>query len=211
MNKLPKLFFKVLIVICLVSIIFMIFKYGLISTIPMVLYFFWLLSESYVFKRDANHVSGKVDNSTVVVYGYGRVSHVFVTAIVFLFFTFRKSPDIQHLILGAALLIFGILIRKIAITTLGKHYSHLIDIKNDHQIVQSGIYKYIRHPAYTGMIIASLGLSIAYSSTSSFLFLFLVLVPSIMFRINFEEKALKEINGYKEYALKVKKFIPFIY
>ncbi|WP_407321402.1 methyltransferase family protein [Dickeya ananatis] len=211
MNKLPKFFFNVLLVICLLSIILISFQYGFIATIPMVFYLFWVLSELYVSKRDGRHASGEVDNSTVIVYSYGRMSHIFVTVIVFLFFSSGEIRGIQYLMLGTSLIILGALIRKIAITTLGKHYSHLIDIKRDHQIVQKGIYKFIRHPTYTGMIIASIGLSSAYSSISSFLFLLLVLVPSIMFRIHFEETALKKLKGYEEYSLKVKRLIPFIY
>ncbi|WP_238586073.1 hypothetical protein, partial [Dickeya dianthicola] len=88
----------------MLSIVFILFQYGFISTIPMVFYLFWVLSEFYVSKRDGSHASGEVDNSTVIVYSYGRVSHIFVTIIVFLFFRPGEMRGIQYLVFGTSLI-----------------------------------------------------------------------------------------------------------
>jgi protein-S-isoprenylcysteine O-methyltransferase Ste14 len=86
-------------------------------------------------------------------------------------------------------------------------------IKADHQLVRIGIYKYVRHPAYTGTLIAHLGLGLSFGSWLS---LSLSLVPYVlaaMYRMRVEEQALTEAfgNDYVEYAKQTKRLIPGLY
>ena len=50
--------------------------------------------------------------------------------------------------LGLILLVFGIVIRWWAIWTLGKFFTSTVLIKDDHQLVRTGLYRYLRHPLY---------------------------------------------------------------
>jgi protein-S-isoprenylcysteine O-methyltransferase Ste14 len=58
--------------------------------------------------------------------------------------------------LGPSLLVAGIAVRWTAIHTLGKYFTSTVVIKNDHRLIRAGLYKYLRHPAYTGALVAHL-------------------------------------------------------
>src|SRR5215471_16918896 len=66
--------------------------------------------------------------------------------------------------LGLSLLLTGITIRWVAIHTLGKYFTGTVVIKTDHRLIQTGIYKYVRHPAYTGALLAHLGLGLSFAN-----------------------------------------------
>jgi protein-S-isoprenylcysteine O-methyltransferase Ste14 len=81
----------------------------------------------------------------------------------------------------------------------------------DHRIIDSGPYKYIRHPAYAGMIIAHLGIVLYFFNPITPLIFFLAFLPSIVLRISVEEKTLFRIEGYFIYAENRKRLIPLIW
>lgn len=67
-------------------------------------------------------------------------------------------------VLGLALLLAGVAFRWAAIYTLGKYFTGMVLIKSDHRFVRSGLYKHLRHPAYTGALVAHLGLGLSFSN-----------------------------------------------
>lgn len=116
-------------------------------------------------------------------------------------------------ILGLALLLIGVAIRWMAVYTLGKYFTGTVLIKGDHRLVRTGLYKHLRHPAYTGALIAHLGLGLSFANWFS---LSLSLVPywmAAMYRMHVEEQALREAFGeeYIIYARDTKRLIPKIY
>ncbi len=75
----------------------------------------------------------------------------------------------------------------------------------------SGMYKYIRHPIYSSLLLALLGLVIYCQSMPGLVFWFTG-VFFIGYKTRFEEKQLMlKFPEYKEYQLHTKKLIPFIY
>jgi protein-S-isoprenylcysteine O-methyltransferase Ste14 len=116
-------------------------------------------------------------------------------------------------LLGLALLLVGIIIRWTAIYTLGKYFTGTVLIKNDHQLIRSGLYKYLRHPSYTGALLAHLGLGLSFSNWIS---LTLSVVPfsvAAFYRMHVEERALREAFGdaYISYSQGTKRLIPKLY
>ena len=113
---------------------------------------------------------------------------------------------------GGCLFLIGICLRVVAIRTLGKYF--LTDLKTlqDHRLIKQGIYKHIRHPAYLGTLIFSIGIPLIFSSLYGFL-LILALFPIYLYRIRIEESMLLKEFGdeYLEYMKKTRKIIPFIY
>lgn len=63
---------------------------------------------------------------------------------------------------GAVLAITGLALTLWARITLGKYWSRIVAVKEDHKLVQSGPYWTIRHPLYTGLLAASLGTAMAF-------------------------------------------------
>ncbi len=61
-------------------------------------------------------------------------------------------------------MIAGIIIRWTAIYTLDKYFTGTVLIKEDHRLIRNGLYKYLRHPAYTGALMAHLGLGLSFAN-----------------------------------------------
>jgi len=114
---------------------------------------------------------------------------------------------------GIGFMVVGISIRWVAILTLGKYFTGKIRILEDHRLVRGGIYKYVRHPAYAGAILAYFGFGFAFSNWISFLLIFLPILVAAMWRMRIEERALGEALGdeYLEYSATTKRLIPGIY
>ena len=114
---------------------------------------------------------------------------------------------------GAAIMICGILFRQYAIFTLGKFFTATIQIKKDHELIQTGPYRYIRHPSYLGILIMALGLGIAMANWVSLILCVVLPAIGLIRRIQFEEKELEQHFGkkYQDYIKNTRRVIPFIY
>jgi protein-S-isoprenylcysteine O-methyltransferase Ste14 len=114
---------------------------------------------------------------------------------------------------GLMLVLTGMFIRIFAIRTLGKFFTVNLGIKNDHQLIKKGMYKYIRHPSYTGSLLSFLGLGLSLNNWISLPVIFIPVLIAFIYRINVEEKLLLARIGleYKEYEMHTKRLIPFIY
>ena len=104
------------------------------------------------------------------------------------------APNVVSSI-GLALLLAGITIRWVAIFTLGKYFTGIVVIKTDHQLVRSGIYKHLRHPAYTGSVLAHLGLGLAFANWYSLLLSSVPYLLAALYRMRVEERALTTAFG----------------
>ena len=115
--------------------------------------------------------------------------------------------------LGLAMLIAGIVIRWSAVHTLGKYFTGTVLIRNDHRLIRSGLYKHLRHPAYTGALVAHLGLGLSFSNWFSIVLSSAPYVTAALYRIHVEERALGEAFGdeYLNYSKSTKRLIPKIY
>lgn len=116
-------------------------------------------------------------------------------------------------ILGAVLLVSGIGIRVWAIRTLGKHFTATVTLTNDHRLVRSGPYRWVRHPSYLGAFMAILGCPLFLNAYWAVLIAFLAMSIAYYLRIGVEEKMLSVYFGdqYKDYQENTKRIIPFIW
>ena len=115
-------------------------------------------------------------------------------------------------LVGASFLLLGVTLRVLAQKALGKHFSYALRIINDHTVVKQGIYKYIRHPAYSGYLLFFFGVALLFSSWYGFLIM-LLLIPCFLYRIGIEEEMLVGRLGaeYQAYKKVTKKMIPYLY
>ncbi|WP_297630756.1 isoprenylcysteine carboxylmethyltransferase family protein [uncultured Clostridium sp.] len=119
----------------------------------------------------------------------------------------------ESYIIGILLMILGIIVRAIAVGTLRKNFTLEVNISSKQKLITSGIYKYVRNPAYTGSIVSLMGIAISFRCVNSIIWSFILLIVCYSYRIKVEERALKERFGdeFLQYCIKVKKLIPFIY
>ncbi len=96
--------------------------------------------------------------------------------------------------------------------TLGRMYSAEVTIQQNHELIISGIYRYVRHPRYLGAIILGLGLSLLFRSWIV-LALFTPFLIVILSRIRDEEAVLLEEFGqdWEQYCKHSWRLIPFLY
>jgi protein-S-isoprenylcysteine O-methyltransferase Ste14 len=172
------------------------------------LYVIWILAESPVAGQDSK-TEGKqtLDFGTCQLYALGQAG-TFLTALWLP--AIWTAPGVAHF-LGFFIFLGGILYRLRAIRTLGEFYSHKVRRMAQHQIVDSGPYRLIRHPAYAGMLIANIGLTLYFLNWVTLAILLFVLLPSIVLRILVEEKMLYAIEGYASFAKTRKRLFPGIW
>jgi protein-S-isoprenylcysteine O-methyltransferase Ste14 len=114
--------------------------------------------------------------------------------------------------LGVGLFAAGGALRIWPVFVLGKRFSGLVAIQPGHTLVTNGVYGVIRHPSYLGLLINSLGWSLAYRSGVGVL-LTVLLIPPLLSRISAEENLLRTQFGdeYKAYCSHTSRLIPGIY
>jgi protein-S-isoprenylcysteine O-methyltransferase Ste14 len=114
---------------------------------------------------------------------------------------------------GITLLLAGIAFRWAAIYNLGEYFTGTVLIKGGHRLVRTGLYKRLRHPAYTGALVAHLGLGLSFSNWFSLALSVVPYFAAAMYRIRVEEQALIEAFGeeYITYARNTKRLIPKVY
>jgi len=85
-------------------------------------------------------------------------------------------------------------------------------LKQNHELIISGPYKMVRHPIYTGIIIAVLGTAIMTGQVKGFIALALTFF-AFWHKSRFEEELMFREFGeqYKAYSLRVKKLIPWVF
>jgi len=114
---------------------------------------------------------------------------------------------------GLILICSGLALRWISIFQLKKYFTVNVAILQDHQLVQDGLYRHIRHPAYAGSLLSFFGLGLAFNNLSSLLAILIPIAISFLYRISVEDAALGESFGaeYEEYRKRTKRLIPWVY
>jgi protein-S-isoprenylcysteine O-methyltransferase Ste14 len=170
-------------------------------------YLVWLLSESNVSTTEDSKGETSKDKGTCELYAFGR----FLTVLT----AMAATTEWQQMNLiagfGLALFIFGVLFRLYAINTLGRFYSHRVRLIGEHRIIDTGPYRYVRHPAYTGMLTAHLGFVLFFYNPWAMAAYLFVLLPAVVMRIKVEEVALYELEGYPTYADDHKRILPLVW
>ncbi len=115
--------------------------------------------------------------------------------------------------LGYFMVAFGLVFRWIAIIALGKAFTVKVSILEDHILKTDGIYKHIRHPSYTGLLIYYIGLGLVMQNWISALVLIVFPAFAVINRIRIEEKVLMEhfSSDYKNYQKRSWRLFPFLF
>jgi protein-S-isoprenylcysteine O-methyltransferase Ste14 len=116
-------------------------------------------------------------------------------------------------IAGIILFTLGLGFRAYAIWRLGRFFTVNVAIAADHQLIDSGPYRFIRHPSYTGALFAFFGMVLTMGNWLSLLVVMLPVFAVFVYRMNVEERALISGLGdsYRAYIARTKRLIPFVY
>jgi protein-S-isoprenylcysteine O-methyltransferase len=117
--------------------------------------------------------------------------------------------------LGAGLVVMwaGLALRAWSIQHLGGLFRAVVVIQPDHRLVTNGPYRFLRHPSYTGALMAALGFGVALGHWTSLLALLMGWGVGIAYRVRVEEAAMQDAFGpaYAEYAARTRRLIPLVY
>ena len=114
--------------------------------------------------------------------------------------------------MGVGLFVLGSAVRLWPVFVLGDRFSGLAAIQRKHSLVTHGIYGWIRHPSYLGLIVGSLGWALAFRSGVGVI-LVIFMVPALLARIKSEERLLHDHFGeeYDAYRARTSRLIPRLY
>jgi protein-S-isoprenylcysteine O-methyltransferase len=115
--------------------------------------------------------------------------------------------------LGCFFIAFGVTIRLMAVAALKQQFTTKVSIIERHKIVETGIYKMVRHPAYLGHLASLLGIGLVLGNWVGLTALVALPFTAILYRIHVEESALLNYFGpaYQEYASRTKRLLPGIW
>jgi Putative protein-S-isoprenylcysteine methyltransferase len=177
---------------------------------------FWLICELFLLrrKRAADKNADKKNYVVMYVIQFGAAIAGVAIGNWFQFtnfFLYNPSPVFP--IAGAALLCLGLAVRLTAISQLKEFFTVNITIRENHRLITDGLYKTIRHPAYTGQLMSFAGLGLLFGNPVSFPIIFIPDLILILQRIHREEAMLAANFGqeYMEYKARTKKLMPHIY
>jgi len=112
-------------------------------------------------------------------------------------------------VLGALLTMLGVAFACWARYVLGRNWNSVVQVKQDHELIQSGPYRWVRHPIYTGLLLAFVGTAMAIGEWRGLICVVIVAV-SFWFKLKLEERWMRDNFGvaYENYMQRTKALIP---
>jgi protein-S-isoprenylcysteine O-methyltransferase Ste14 len=114
--------------------------------------------------------------------------------------------------LGVLTLFSGGLLRRHCFRELGKFFTGVVTVQADHRVIESGAYRWVRHPSYSAALLIVLGIAVSVGNWLSVVVSFVLAFLAYSYRAHIEEKALLASLGapYARFMDTRKRFIPFI-
>lgn len=175
-----------------------------------IFYAYWLVS-AFVTKRTA------VRESIIGSFSY-RIPAV-LAAIVLIYASRMPKPMSAVIfpnttpicVLVIAFSTIGLVTCLWARITLGRNWSSVVLVKVDHELVQAGLYRFVRHPIYSGIILMFAAIVLLVGRAAGIL-AFCLFVYSFVLKLRREERMmLKQFpTSYPEYVKQTKRLVPFI-
>ncbi len=131
----------------------------------------------------------------------------------------NRSPDRTweppggYGVAGMAMILLGVRLRQSAARALGRHFTVVLSVLPDHELVSSGPYRWLRHPNYAGLLLIALGTGIMVRSPLFLVGTLALWLPLALLRIRAEERVLRGHLGerWNEYANDRWSLLPGLY
>jgi protein-S-isoprenylcysteine O-methyltransferase Ste14 len=115
-----------------------------------------------------------------------------------------------HLTTGLLVMWAGLAIRIWSVLVLGASFRTTVEVDADQPLVDTGPYRFVRHPSYTGILLLALGYGLVLDDWLAFAILLAVPLATTLRRITVEEATMAEILGdpYETYRQRTKRLLP---
>ena len=132
----------------------------------------------------------------------GSITEFFVRGLSLAFWSFA---------LGWICALGSFAVRRRAIAALGQFWSLHVEIRENHEFVQGGPFRFVRHPTYFSMILELLGLGLLLNAVYTPIGVALIFIPTLVARVRIEETALVQTFGdaYRAYQRSTPALIPY--
>jgi len=147
-----------------------------------------------------------------------RAQHIVPVLVSFWLLFERQWPTLNTRIMPEApgILWAGVLLTALGVgvgvwarLSLGTNWSGMVTLKKDHELIRTGLYRWIRHPIYTGILVGFLGTELIKGQVRGLLG-FVILLLSFYFKARREENFLRQEfgEGFDEHARHTGMFLP---
>lgn len=126
---------------------------------------------------------------------------------------FRIHASLRSVeMIALLLLVGGLVLRWTSVIVLGRYFTVNVAVMHDHRVIDSGPYRYVRHPSYSGLLLAFLGLGLFFNNWLSLAIIVVPVTLALLYRIRVEEGALRAVFGaeYADYCARTKRLVPGI-
>ncbi|MEN6348443.1 MAG: isoprenylcysteine carboxylmethyltransferase family protein [Syntrophomonas sp.] len=187
------------------------FDFGVIVAF-FALYISWSVIETIMYKAPETLAVDDDDRRSYIYLQLSSLLTLFFALFDFLEFHLTRISSLEPGIVYVGFILFLLytIIRYQALVSLGKYYNPRVALYEEHTLITSGVYQYLRHPFYLTALLISLAVSLLFNSWGALLLFLFTVIPAILYRIRVEEEFLLKHfgNRYKEYMEKTKALIP---
>jgi protein-S-isoprenylcysteine O-methyltransferase Ste14 len=122
-------------------------------------------------------------------------------------------PGSVAFVAGMVLLLGGLVLRWWSIRTLGGYFTGAVMVSSDQPVIAAGPYRLLRHPSYTGLLLACAGTGLASANWVAAAVMVVLPLVAVLWRIHAEEGALLATLGdrYRAYAGQRKRLVPLVW
>ena len=120
-------------------------------------------------------------------------------------------PHLGLGLLGLALVAAGLGFAVWARFHLGANWSGTVMLKDDHQLIRTGPYRQVRHPIYSGLLLALLGTALQFGEVRGFV-AFVLALAALLYKSRIEETRMRaSFPDYDAYARQTAALVPYLY
>ena len=180
------------------------------------IYLLWTTAaESLIYQDPDEYVFEDDDRKSYIYLQLSFIIALFFATIDFVGLHWTRIRALEPGVVYAGLVLFIIscLIRWWGFNSIGKFFNPRVAIYNNHQLITTGAYRYIRHPLYLGSLISFIAIPMIFNSWGALLIVLFTTVPALNYRIKVEEQLMSKHFGedYRSYMKTTKKIIPGIW
>ena len=175
----------------------------------------WIGSEAWLSlaRRTRRGAAASDRYSLLLIWIVNTSAIVLGVAAAYQFPSWDLPHSSQWFVPGMCVLAAGSALRWYAIRYLGSSFTTKVVISADQRLIESGPYRCVRHPSYTGALLAVLGFALSTGNLASVL---IMVVPGVgvqLWRMHVEEQALLDAFGdqYRRYMHRTRRLIPWVY
>jgi protein-S-isoprenylcysteine O-methyltransferase Ste14 len=186
-----------------------VFKYLFPALWLTYLLYWWMMARNVKTNQRREAISSRLTRTLMVV--LSALLLAFPRLPVPLLHTRFLPPGQWYFWIGAALTAGGLMFSIWARSHLGKNWSRAVTIKEDHELITSGPYGIVRHPIYTGLLLALLGMAVALGEWRGAVAVALVFL-ALWRKLRLEEKWMHAKFGtsYDSYCRRVPALLPYL-